>query len=260
MGKTIQPSFSDKVLHFALPDAWELLTQEQLHYVLFALLRFTAIEVRTYLFIRMSGIKVLRHQADGWVCQVTTDKGTEVDFFLHTWQIESFSRCFDFVFESPRTPQYLHALGDFKAVNKLLREVPFKEYLTMENCYQGYLCTHEDKYLTSMTTLLYANDAGRHPHPEAVTAEHRLSSFLWFTAVKHQLMRYFPFLMKPAGEGESGEIPDMRAVMNAQIRALTGGDVAKEREVLSMDCWRALTELNEKAREQQEFNQKYGRN
>ena len=221
MGKTIQPSFSDKVLHFALPDAWELLTQEQLHYVLFALLRFTAIEVRTYLFIRMSGIKVLRHQADGWVCQVTTDKGTEVDFFLHTWQIESFSRCFDFVFESPRTPQYLHALGEFKAVNKLLR---------------------------------------RHPHPEAVTAEHRLSSFLWFTAVKHQLMRYFPFLMKPAGEGESGEIPDMRAVMNAQIRALTGGDVTKEREVLSMDCWRALTELNEKAREQQEFNQKYGRN
>ena len=65
MGKTIQPSFSDKVLHFTLPDSWELLTQEQLQYVLFALLRFTAIEVRTYLFIRMSGIKVLRHQADG---------------------------------------------------------------------------------------------------------------------------------------------------------------------------------------------------
>ena len=47
--------------------------------------------------------------------------------------------------------------------------------------------------------------------------------------------------------------------MNAQIRALTGGDITKEKEVMSMDCWRALTELNEKAREQQEFNQKYGR-
>ena len=73
-------------------------------------------------------------------------------------------------------------------------------------------------------------------------------------------MKYFPFLLKPAGEGESSEIPDMRAVMNAQIRALTGGDITKEKEVMSMDCWRALTELNEKAREQQEFNQKYGRN
>lgn len=255
----IRPTFSDKILNFTLPDSWELLTQEQLQYVLFALVRFNAIEVRTYLFIRFSGINVVRHQANGWVCRVTTDKGVEVDFFLHTWQIESFTRSFYFVTEYPQTPVYLHTLGEFKAVDKLLREVPFKEYLTIENCYQGYMCTHEDKYLTSITTLLYANHVGRHPHPDAVDAEHRLSSFLWYGAVKHQLMRYFPFLMKPAGEGESGEIPDMRAVMNAQIRALTGGDVTKEREVMSMDCWRALTELNEKAREQQEYNQKYGR-
>lgn len=254
----MRPTFSDRILDFALPDAWELLTQEQLRYVLFALVRFNAIEVRTYLFIRFSGIRVVRHQADGWVCKVTTDKGVEVDFFLHTWQIESFSRCFDFVNESPRTPVYLHSLGEFNAVDKLLREVPFKEYLTIENCYQGYLCMHEDKYLSSMTTLLYSNHAGRHPSPQAVTPEHRLSSFLWYTAIKHQLMRYFPYLMKMAGEGEPSGTPDMRAVMNAQIRALTGGDVTKEKEVMSMDCWRALTELNEKAREQQEFNQKYG--
>ena len=259
MAKMIRPTFSGKVLNFTLPDSWELLTQEQLQYVLFALVRYTAVEVKTYLFIRFSGIKVVRHQADGWVCQITTDKGEEVGFFLYTWQIEYFTRNFHFVTESPRTPVYLHTLGEFQAVDKLLREVPFKEYLTIENCYQGYLCTHEDKRLTSMTTLLYANDAGRHPHPEAVTAEHRLSSFLWYTAVKQQLMRYFPYLLKPAADGESGEIPDMRAVVNTQIRALTGGDITKEKEVMSMDCWRALTELNEKAREQQEYNQKYGR-
>ena len=176
MANMILPTFSDKIFGFALTESWELLTQEQIWYVLFALVRFNAVEVKTYLFVRFTGIKVLRHQADGWVCHVTTDKGIEVDFFLHTWQIESFSRCFDFVTESPRTPVYIHALGEFQAVDKLLREVPFKEYLTIENCYQGYLCTHEDKRLTSMTTLLYANDAGRHPHPEAVTAEHRLSS------------------------------------------------------------------------------------
>ena len=35
--------------------------------------------------------------------------------------------------------------------------------------------------------------------------------------------------------------------MNMQIRALTGGDITKEKEVLKMDCWRALTELDAKA-------------
>lgn len=45
--------------------------------------------------------------------------------------------------------------------------------------------------------------------------------------------------------------------MNAQIRALTKGDITKEKEVLAMDCWRALTELNAQAKEYEELNRKY---
>ncbi len=42
--------------------------------------------------------------------------------------------------------------------------------------------------------------------------------------------------------------------MNAQIRALTKGDITKEKEILSLDTWRALTELNAQAREYKELN------
>ena len=41
----------------------------------------------------------------------------------------------------------------------------------------------------------------------------------------------------------------LRQSMNAQIRALTSGDITKEEAVLSMDTWRALTELDAKAKE-----------
>jgi hypothetical protein len=44
--------------------------------------------------------------------------------------------------------------------------------------------------------------------------------------------------------------------MNTQIRALTGGDITKEQQVLEMDCWRALTELNAKAADQEEIERK----
>ena len=37
--------------------------------------------------------------------------------------------------------------------------------------------------------------------------------------------------------------------MDAQIRALTKGDITKEKEILALDTWRALTELNAQARE-----------
>ena len=45
--------------------------------------------------------------------------------------------------------------------------------------------------------------------------------------------------------------------MNAQIRALTDGDITKESAVLEKDCWRALTELDAKAREAEEFRKRY---
>jgi hypothetical protein len=49
----------------------------------------------------------------------------------------------------------------------------------------------------------------------------------------------------------------VKDAMNAQIRALTKGDITKEKEVLTMDCWRALTELDAIARETEELNRKY---
>ena len=40
---------------------------------------------------------------------------------------------------------------------------------------------------------------------------------------------------------------------NVQLRALTDGDVTKEKEVLRLECWRVLTELEAKAREAEEL-------
>ena len=41
----------------------------------------------------------------------------------------------------------------------------------------------------------------------------------------------------------------LRESTNAMIRALTGGDITKEEQILKMDTWRALTELDAKAKE-----------
>ena len=50
----------------------------------------------------------------------------------------------------------------------------------------------------------------------------------------------------------------LRQAMNAQIRALTGGDITKEEQILQMDCHRALTELDAKAREAEEMRKQMG--
>lgn len=52
--------------------------------------------------------------------------------------------------------------------------------------------------------------------------------------------------------GESEHV-NFIELYNVQLRALTGGDPTKEKEVLSLNCWRALTELDAKAREAEEL-------
>ena len=79
--------------------------------------------------------------------------------------------------------------------------------------------------------------------------------FLWFMWIKHNFSTKFPHLFKPAADGGEGET-DMEASMNAQIRALTGGDITKEETIRKANVWRALTELDAKAREAEELNKK----
>jgi hypothetical protein len=45
--------------------------------------------------------------------------------------------------------------------------------------------------------------------------------------------------------------------MDAMIRSLTEGDITKEETVLNADTWRALTELDAKAHDAQEFKRKF---
>ena len=47
---------------------------------------------------------------------------------------------------------------------------------------------------------------------------------------------------------------ELRDITFSQLRALTGGDITKEEDVLNADTWSALSELNAKAREAEEMN------
>ena len=69
----------------------------------------------------------------------------------------------------------------------------------------------------------------------------------------------FPHFLRPAESAGSGSTPDydtLRRNVDAQIRALTKGDVTKESQILALDTWRALTELDAQAREYEELNKR----
>ena len=234
MQKTVPSTLSDSlglltsegVLRLSCPRSWKEMSQEQLRYALHVIGcgMYSSVEGRTLMLLRFTGIEVLGKTPGGWSCAIRVEvegkKSTKRHLFiLQAWQV-----------------QYMH-------------RVMFGDYLNMEKHYQGYLATKEHKYALGLARLLY---------PGGVTdigdAE-QTGCIMWFSYVKKQFSQLFRHFFKPAPEG--GKAVNWLEQMNAQIRALTDGDITKERTVLDADCWRALTELDAKAREAEEFRRKY---
>lgn len=246
--ETTLPTFSDDgVLHFTLPTRWAELTQKQLRYVFFARALYGE-RAAEYILCRFLGLVIVRKDATGWLCAVATDKG-EVMFTLTADMLVGHLEQVDFLLNVPETPVRFDAIGGLHAVDAMLHGVPFATWLKVENYYQGYLMSGRDEALDGIIRQLYKGDKVER---NCFTSVQRLMAFAWVAALKECFTRQFPDLYAPA-LGDGGEAPDVTAAMNAQIRALTGGDITKESLVLESDTWRALTELNEKAREAKEL-------
>jgi len=246
--ETILPTFSDDgVLHFTLPTRWAELTQKQLRYVFFARALYGD-RATEYILCRFLGFVIIRKDTTGWLCSVLTDKG-KVMFTLTADMLARHLEQVDFLLNIPEVPVRFDSISGLHAADAMLHGVPFSTWLKVENYYQGYLMSGRDEALDGIIRQLYLGEMEK---VNCFTPAQRLMAFAWVAALKECFTQQFPDLYAPAtGSGE--DAPDVMAAMNAQIRALTGGDITKEQQVLEIDTWRALTELNEKAREAKEL-------
>ena len=244
-------------INLNVPTAWEHLSQKQLRYFFTVLVLDLAIdEVKTYCFCRWAGLKVLHRYGSGFMCR----KGRQ-EFVLQPSQVADAIRSLDWLAALPARPVRLERIGRRKARPADFQQVPFEVFIICDNLYQGYLSTRQETLLDQLAAHLYDTDALR------PTAAERVSVFYWFAALKAMLASEFKHFFQPVGNagGADGNLFEqnksqyelLNEAVNAQIRALTKGDITKEKEVLAMDTWRALAELDAQAREYEELNRKY---
>lgn len=257
MQKTVPSTLSaDGVLHLTCPRSWKEMTEEQLRYALHVIGcgLYSSVEGRTLMLLRFCSIEVTRKTPYGWACSLpicSSDgkKQRRHHFFLQSWQVQDMIKQLEFVDSYEAFDVRLESIQGFKAVDPLLHRVMFQDYLNMEKYYQGYLATKEQRYAIGLAKLLYPGGV------KAIDDAELTNCVMWFSYVKKQFSKSFRHFFKPAPDG--GKSVDWVEQMNAQIRALTDGDITKESAVLEKDCWRALTELDAKAREAEEFRKKY---
>jgi len=259
--------------------AWRKLTQEQLLYVLTLLSLFDdKAVVKTYMFIRLNGIHVegntlqmMHEQPHSFRCWVRTKWWKPRTWFtLEPWQVQSVIRQFDFIEQFDGMDVRLERIHGCRAVDDILDGYPFGDYLYAETYYQQALMTGESRMIEQLARLLYLRRGivaidhfpwrwvgWKHPLRFRLSPAEQMGTLMWFAHVKSEFAERWPyFFRRVSGEMSEPEI-DLIGAMNAQIRALTEGDLTKEAAIRRMPCWRALTELNEKAREAKEFHEKY---
>ncbi len=226
------------VINLTVPTSWTELSPKQLRYVCFLLSsgHYDREQVAALCLIRWS--------------RMPSDMMESVK----PEQLAGFLPMMDWLFEIPASPVRLERIKNAEALNSLLRGLPFEQYLFIENQYQGYIRMKDVRLIESMTQYLY----GR---PLKLDAAEAYCVFLWVASIKQLFSLRFPhfFVSAPVGEGhgETDVREQLRKSMNTQIRALTKGDITKEKEILAMDVWRALTELDAQAEEYEELKKQY---
>ena len=238
-------------IDFHVPQGWHELSDKQLRYV-YQLLAddFATDEIKTLCLLRWSGTKVIGRQDSG---AYLLKKG-KILFEVTPLTLAELLPNLDWLASLPTVPVRLSKINRQHALPADFSEVPFETFIICDNLYQGYLQTQNDELLDQLGATLYGKSIDFKPYE-------RISIFYWFAALKESLSKKYSDFFQPIAEAATGgnllgSSASVEDAMNAQIRALTKGDITKEAEVLALDTHRALTELNAQAREYKELNAK----
>lgn len=239
-------------INFIIPGSWEEMSDKQLRYVYQLMAdNFSTDEVKTLFLLKWSGTKVIGRQDSG---SFLVKLGKQM-FELTPLTLAELLVNLDWLGATPTSPVRPSKMNRRQALAADFQGIPFETFIVCDNYFQGYLQTQQDYLLDEIGCVVY-QDAKLNFQPWQ-----RIAIFYWMVALKDLFARQFPDFFQPAGSASDGNLlgsstPSVQDAMNAQIRALTKGDVTKESEVLALDTWRALTELNAQAREYKELNTK----
>jgi len=244
----------EAVFNISLPTSWEELTDKQLLMVFDLFSRnLSSAEVKTFCLMKWNHLRVLASLPHH---RFLIKRKGEPEVSLRARQIQQATSVLDFLDSFAPMPVRISHVGKHRAISATFEKVPFEQYLYVDNLFQGYLHTQQEELLLQIAQVLYGSDKVK------PTKAHLVGVFYWMASLKQYFANTFTNFYKPISSKENGgSLGDeqanlyklLRDTSNSMIRALTGGDITKENAILKMDAWRALTELDAKAREAEEM-------
>lgn len=279
-----------ETLDISIPQGWHRLTQKQAQWLLRFLSRSDTrhfSDPRAVALMRFVGMRILGTAGPRgeWLVEVPTGDRSRIlrrrkrmMVFISPEEFAFMLRELDWILKPLPSPWRPERIDGRKPLPAPLASIPFGSFLAADNLYAGFLNMSRNdaglsldsgkataSLLDSMASLmveklpwwrrLFRN--GR------FSPAGRFAVLMWFSAVKERMVRLYPDFYTPTADdslapetGGAVSPARLRQVMNAQIRALTKGDITKEEQILSLPLERAMTELNALAKEYAEIHSK----
>lgn len=255
--KRIQHSLVANVLNITVPTAWSQLSDSDKMYV-FGLLKnrnYTKEQLYVLCLIRFAQLRVVSEDDYGWNLSVRIGFLKRKTISLKLWELHYYLKNLSFLTDEPTECSPVQKIKGLTAVDSLFRHVPFNDYLAAENFYQGFMFEKNTAHLIGLARILYRKKDGSKTKIQFNDKELYACFFWWYSLKSVYSARFSYFFSRvETPEGEEIEMPDMVALVTAEVRALTGGDITKNPAIFMSDTYQALTELNQKAREVAELN------
>ena len=255
IGKKIRVSFSDNTVNVSLPESWSDLTQEELAEIYNLKAAYLpGIPASFHVFLYLSGMRVLYESGEDFVCEVTLDDGSSRKLLVRPIDLVGVLSSLRFIYEPGDKAVRLDTLRGHAAVDAELHGVSFGDYIFIENCYQGFIASESEDALLPIAGRLYPG-----LEADSLTVPEQINVLNWLVQLKAVFSSAFPNFFRPVSNNGECDPMSQLDIMNNEIRILTGGDVTKEHDILASDCWRALTELDFKAKEAAEHRERMNR-
>jgi hypothetical protein len=237
-----------QIIDIKVPTCWQQLSDKQLRFV-FKLLNgnFSLPQVKALCLLKWGKMKILRREGSIFIM-----KYNKQTFPVTALQITEVTQSMEWLGDFPVYPVRLSRIGLNRPIHANFQGVPFGTFLSLDNLYQGYLQTRRHDIAIEMAKIMYQSK-----HISHLSKVEETNVFYWFTSIKRYFASMFTHFFQQTEDDslapKAVTLAYLQNNMNTQIRTLTGGDITKEKEVLEMDCWRALTELNAKAKDYEEL-------
>ena len=228
-------------IDFIVPQGWHELTDAQLRYVYNLIaLEMSSEEIAVTCLLHWSGTRVIGRQPDG---AYLLQQGRQL-FDVKPLAIAELAGEIRWLADLPKVPVRISSLRRKPALAADFQGVPFETFIICDNLYQGLLAqgldglagleSLEDGLFVELAKQLYP---GINPKPSTLNHIDKVNIFYWFASLKEYFSHRFSDFFQPLAGADSNLLgapnigTQLQEAMDAQIRALTKGDITKEAEI-----------------------------